>query len=279
MSSRFVNIDRQTPLMFPPDLRDWIRGDDMVHFILDAVEMLPLVRFRVNSRGSGSEQYPPKMMLSLLIYCYATGTFSSRAIEELTYSHVSVRYLCANTHPDHDTINRFRRENKALLEEFFVKVLELARELKLVKVGTVAIDGTKIMANASKHSAVSYGRAGEIVARLQGEVRELLLKAEEADRAPLHAYHEIARMLTPRDQRPAARQGAGLTAILRVEIDEASAPPQRLDRNGMRRRLLQLSAIQLPIDMADARRSVIARSRRNLQPTAAAQSEGEEAGD
>lgn len=100
-----------------------------------------------------------------------------------------------------------------------------------------------------------------------------------ADRAPLHAYHEIARMLTPRDQRPAARQGAGLTAILRVEIDEASAPPQRLDRNGLRRRLLQLSAIQLPIDMADARRSVIARSRRNLQPTAAAQSEGEEAGD
>ncbi|QDO99547.1 hypothetical protein FNB15_20775 [Ferrovibrio terrae] len=99
-----------------------------------------------------------------------------------------------------------------------------------------------------------------------------------AARAPLHAYHEIERMLTPPDRRPATRNTAGLTAILRVETSEASALPQRLDRNGMRRRLLQLSAIQLPIDMADARRSVIARSRRKLQP-AMAQSEGDEAGD
>src|SRR5579862_1544770 len=98
MSTRFVNVDRQTPLLFPPDLRDWVRKDDLVHFILDAVETLPLV-FRVNRRGSGSEQFPPKMMLSLLIYSYATGTFSSRAMEELTYSHVSMRYLCENTHP------------------------------------------------------------------------------------------------------------------------------------------------------------------------------------
>jgi hypothetical protein len=99
-----------------------------------------------------------------------------------------------------------------------------------------------------------------------------------AAKAPLHAYHEIERMLTPRDQRPATRNTAGLTAILRVETNEASALPERLDRNGMRRRLLQLSAIRPPLDMADARRSVIARSRRKLQP-AMAQSEGDEAGD
>lgn len=101
-----------------------------------------------------------------------------------------------------------------------------------------------------------------------------------AARAPLQAYHEIARMLTPRDQRPATRNAADRTAILRVETNEASEPPERLDRNGMRRRLLQLSAIQLPLDMADARRSVIARSHRKLQPTATAQpAEGDEAGD
>lgn len=98
-----------------------------------------------------------------------------------------------------------------------------------------------------------------------------------AARAPLHAYHEIARMLTPRDQRPATRNSAGMTSILRVETRETGEAPQRLDRTGLRRRLLQLSAIQLPLDMADARRSVIARSRRNLQPAAAAQSEGDEA--
>jgi hypothetical protein len=98
-------------------------------------------------------------------------------------------------------------------------------------------------------------------------------------KAPLQAYHEIERMLTPRDQRPATRNAAGRTATLRVETKEASAPPERLDRNGMRRRLLQLSAIRPPVDMADARRSVIARGRRKPQPTAAAQPEGDDAGD
>jgi len=174
MATRFVNVDRLTPFLLPPDLREWVREDDMVHFILDTVELLPLTKFHVNRRGSGSEQYPPKMMLALLIYSYATGLFSSREIEQASYSIVSVRYLCANTHPDHDTICRFRRQNKALLEETFVKVLELASELKIAKVGTVAIDGTKVAANASKHSAVSHGRAGEIIQRLKGERADLV---------------------------------------------------------------------------------------------------------
>jgi transposase len=222
MSTRLVNVDRQTPMMFPPDLRDWVRPEDLVHFVVEAVELLPLVKFRLNRRGSGSEQYPPKMMLSLLIYCYSTGTFSSRAIEELTYSHISVRYLCANTHPDHDTINRFRKDNKALLEETFVKVLELARELKLVKMGTVAIDGTKIAANASKHSAVSYGRAGEIVERLKGEVQELLLKAEEADRVPLQVGLSIPEEMARREDRKKKLEEARAAIEARVK-EEAKA--------------------------------------------------------
>jgi transposase len=184
---------------------------------LEAVESLPLQKFRLNHRGSGSEQYPPKMMLSLLIYCYATGTFSSRAIEELTHSHISVRYLCANTHPDHDTINRFRKDNKALLEETFVKVLELARELKIAKVGTVAIDGTKVSANASKHSAVSYGRAGEIMERLKGEVQELLLKAEDADRVPLQVGLSIPEEISRREDRQRKLQEARAAIEARVQ--------------------------------------------------------------
>lgn len=201
MSSRFVNVDRLTPLLFPPDLRDWVQAEDLVHFVLDAVEILPLQGFRVNRRGTGSEQYPPRMMLALLIYSYATGTFSSRAIEGLTYSHVSVRYLCANTHPDHDTICRFRVENKALLEEMFVKVLELAAELKLARVGTVAIDGTKVAAAASKHGAVSYGHAGKLIQRLQEEVQALLLKAQAADSVPLKDGLSIPEEIARREER------------------------------------------------------------------------------
>lgn len=154
MPARWVNIDPSTPMFLPPDRRDGVRQDDRVHFVLDAVEALPLTPFRVHHRGTGSEQYPPRRLRALLIDGYATGTFSSRPIEALTFLHVAVRSLCANTHPDHDTIGTFRRENQALLRETFVKVLELAAELKRVRMGTVAIAGTKVLANASKHSAV-----------------------------------------------------------------------------------------------------------------------------
>ena len=209
MPVRLVNIDRDTPLLLPPDLREWVRDDDLAHFVLDAVAALPLTRFRLNHRGTGSEQYPPRMLLSLLIYCYATGTFASRQIEALTFRHVSVRYLCANTHPDHDTLCTFRRENPALLHQAFVQTLELAAELKLLRVGTVALDGTKLAAHASKHSAVSHARAGVLVEQLDLEVKELLAKAEQADRTPLQdgltIPGEIARRQERRQKLEAAR--------------------------------------------------------------------------
>jgi len=108
MSARFVNLDRQTPMLLPCDLREWVPDDHSVHFILDAVEQIPTAQFQVNERGAGSEQYPPGMMLALLIYCYATGRFGSRTIEAATCSDVAVRYLCANLHPDHSSICEFR---------------------------------------------------------------------------------------------------------------------------------------------------------------------------
>ncbi|NQU11989.1 transposase [bacterium] len=147
----------------PPDLRQWIPANHLAHFIVDAVDSLPLTNLQVNERGTGDEQYPPRMMLSVLSYCYATGTFSSRAIEQATHTDVAVRFLSGDTHPDHDTICSFRRENKQLLAATLGQVLAMARELHLLKVGniTVATDGTKILANASKHAAVSYQRAGE----------------------------------------------------------------------------------------------------------------------
>jgi transposase len=206
MATRFVLIDRDTPLLLPPNLRDWVPADHLVHFIIDAVDALELRQVKVNTRGTGSEQYPPPMMLGLLIYSYATGIFGSRRIEQSTYDSVPVRLLTADTHPDHDTLCTFRRENQALLTESFIKVLQLAQQLKVLKFGqlTVAADGTKVLASASKHSAVSYERAGEMIAQLELEVQQLLAKAEQADATPLQDGLTIPDEITRRQERKAA---------------------------------------------------------------------------
>jgi transposase len=181
MSTRFVSVDRNQSLLLPPDLRDWVPEDDMVNFVIEAVDGVELSAFKVNVKGSGSAQYPPHMMLSLLIYCYANGIFSSRRIERATYRDIAVRYLTANTHPDHDTVAKFRRENFEAVAACFVHVLEVARELKLLKVGTVSVDGTTLKANANKSRSIRYDRAGKLVEQLELEVNELLEQAEQTD--------------------------------------------------------------------------------------------------
>jgi transposase len=203
MSARFVNVDHDTPLLLPPDLRDWVSPGHMVHFIMDAVKALDLSLARINQRGTGHAQYPPSMMLGLLIYCYATGTFSSRRIETLTYENVAVRFLTGDTHPDHDSICKFRRENKDLLSSAFHQVLELAACAKVLQVGdiTVAIDGTKILANASKHSAVSYGHAVEQMKLADEQIAQLLEKAEDADSTPLQDGLTIPEEIQRREDR------------------------------------------------------------------------------
>ena len=100
MGARFVRVDHDTQLLLPPDMRQWVPKDHLVHFIMDGVEQLELRSARVNERGTGDEQYPPTMMLGLLVYSYASGVFSSRVIERMTYENVAVRVLCADTHPD-----------------------------------------------------------------------------------------------------------------------------------------------------------------------------------
>lgn len=182
MASRFVNVDRETPMLLPVDLREWVPEDDLVHFVIEAIDTMKLPAMRINRRGSGSEQYPPPMMLGLLIYCYALGLFSSRRIERATYRDIAVRYLTADTHPDHDTICTFRRENGEVIREAFVEVLRVAREMGLLKVGTVAVDGSHIKANASKHQSVRYDRAAELEQQLREDIEELLAQAEAADR-------------------------------------------------------------------------------------------------
>jgi len=170
-------------MLLPPDLRDWVPEDDMVHFVIEAVERIPLSEndFVVNRRGTGSAQYHPKMMLALLIYCYANGIFSSRKIERATYVNVSVRYLTADTHPDHDTICAFRRRNFDAFAKAFLHVLELATEMGVLKVGTISVDGTQIDANASKSKNVRHDRAEQLEKMLRADIDELMKKAEAAD--------------------------------------------------------------------------------------------------
>jgi transposase len=215
MAARFVTIDYDTPLLLPPNLREWVPAGHLAHFILDAVEGLDLRQVRVNERGTGSEQYPPRMLLALLLYCYATGVFSSRRIEQATWDSVPVRMICGDTHPDHDTICTFRRENRALLQETFVRVLELAQALKFLQVGqiTVAVDGTKVLANASKHAAVSYEHAGKTIQQLDLEVKDLLAKAEQADSTPLEDGLTIPQEVQRRQERKAK------LAAARAEIE------------------------------------------------------------
>src|SRR5260370_4205103 len=204
MAARFVNLDRQTPLFLACDLREWVPEEHIVHFMVDAVEQIPTTNFEVNDRGTGSEQYPPTMMLALLIYCYATGRFGSRTIEAATYSDVAVRYLCANLHPDHSSICEFRVVNQAAFRAAFVSVLQLAQQLRLSKVGAVSVDGTKIQANASKHAAVSYQRAGEMIEQLDLEVKELMERAEQAEAKEAQETLDIPAELARREKRVAA---------------------------------------------------------------------------
>jgi len=196
----FVQADRNQPYLLPPDLREWLPDDDLAHFVVAAVERVPLGRFRVNARGTGSAQYHPRMMLALLVYCYANGIFSSRRIERASYRDIGVRYVMANTHPDHDTICKFRRENLAAVQSGFVEVLLLAKELQLLQVGRVSVDGSKVDANASKRRSIRYDRAVALRAQLGGEVKALLAAAERADGEDVADPQQLPEELARREQ-------------------------------------------------------------------------------
>lgn len=210
MTERHVNIDRQTAMLLPPDLREWVKEDDLVHFVLEAVEGSDLSKAARRTHGGGSPSYPPSMMMALLIYTYAHGIFGSRQIERASHHHIGVRYICANEHPDHDTICEFRRANRELVKAVFTRVLELAAALKLLKVGTICVDGTKILANAATRRSLNPERMDQLEAELGEQIEGLLKKAEEADAAGHqeggHLPKELASRQRLRDQISAARE-------------------------------------------------------------------------
>ena len=180
---QFRRYDPGQLFLLPPDMKEWLPEDDLVYFVMDVVGQLDLNRIcrTYNSDKGGQPPYHPEMMTSLLIYAYCIGLPSSRKIERATYHSVSFRVLTADQHPDHDTIAEFRKRHLKALAGLFVEVLRLCRKAGLVKLGHVALDGTKMKANASKHKAMSYARMEKSVAELRAEVERLLAEAEATD--------------------------------------------------------------------------------------------------
>ena len=147
--------------LLPPSLQDWLPEGHLARFVAEVVEALDLSAIYATYEagdGRGLSAYDPRMMVRVLIYGYCRGVASSRRIERATYEDVAFRYLAADQHPDHDTIAAFRQEHLANLGQLFVQVLQLCQRAGLVKLGHVALDGTKIKASASKHKAMSYER-------------------------------------------------------------------------------------------------------------------------
>ena len=202
--SRFRPIDRETDYLLPPSVQDWLPESHLARYVVDVVEGLDLSELERAYAGRGSDAYHPALLLSLLIYGYATGTHSSRKIERATYDSLAFRFIACDQHPDHDTLANFRRRFGNEFAAVFVQVLQVARESQLSRFGTVSLDGTKIHANASRHSALSYGHAEKLEAQLKAEVQEMLKLAEAADRRAVPEGVSLPEEILRREDRLAA---------------------------------------------------------------------------
>jgi len=223
------------PYLMPPSLDEWLPEGHLARFVVETVETLDTTVLEEAYDRRGSRAYHPKMLLALLFYGYATGTFSSRKLERATYDSVAVRYVAAGQHPDHDTICTFRRRFLGELEGLFVKILEVACEMGLLEVGDVALDGTKIKANASKHKALSYEYACELEEQLMGEVEELMEKAEEADAEDLPDEMSVPEEIARREERieriREAKQTIEERAERRYEEEQAAYEENAYEEN------------------------------------------------
>lgn len=217
MKPRFVNCDRNTLFLMPPSVQDWLPDNHLARFVVDIVSRLDISALENAYAGRGSEAYPPSMLLSLLFYSYATGVFSSRRIEKETYDSIAFRFIAANTHPDHDTIATFRKRFISKLKPLFVQILMVAREMGVMKLGKVSLDGTKVKANASKHHALSWEYACRLDKQLKDEIKALLRKAEKADKEDLPEGMSIPDELARREDRLKA------IAFAKAEIERRAA--------------------------------------------------------
>jgi transposase len=226
--SNFRPINRDTGFLLPPSVDEWLPQRHLARFVVEVIDGLDLSELVKAYRGSGSASYHPAVLLGLMVYGYATKTFSSRAIERATYDSVAFRFIAGNEHPDHDTIATFRKRFLPQIQALFVEVLRLARAMGMLKLGTVALDGTKVHANASRHSALSYGHAKKIEKQLKKEVQQLLRLAEQADGVNTPDGMSVPEELERRELRLAAIAAAIAAAKAKIEAraDERLAQEQ-----------------------------------------------------
>jgi transposase len=170
--------------LLPPSPGEWLPEGHLAYFVLEIVQELDIgaIEAAIQEKDPrGERPYSPRMMTALILYAYCAGVFSSRKIERATYEDVALRVIAAGAHPHFTSVNRFRLEHRQALSGLFVQVLKLCARAGLRTVGHVALDGSKVQANASKHKAMSYGRMGEDEKRLEAEIEALLRRAEEVD--------------------------------------------------------------------------------------------------
>jgi transposase len=225
---RPYSLDQQ--LLLPPDMRSWLPEGDLALFVSDVVDELDLSAISAayeTGDGRGQPPYHPALMVKLLVYGYCIGTVSSRKLERATYRDVAFRVVTGDQQPDHDSIAEFRRRHLEARAQLFVQVLRLCQRAGLVTLGHVALDGTKLKANASKHKAMSYARMEETERRLEGEVRTLLAQAERVDAAEDAQYgpgrqgDELPAELARRESRLAKIRAA--KAALQAEAQARAA--------------------------------------------------------
>jgi transposase len=200
MPTSYIPYEPTQDFLLPPSLQEWLPQDHLAHFISDTVDQLDLCAFYARYEGGGSRNQPfhPAMMVKVLVYAYASGVFSSRKIAKKLHEDVAFRVLAAGNFPKHRTICEFRTLHLKELSALFVQVVKLARECGLIKLGLIAVDGTKLRANASKHKAMSYERMQAAEKQLQQQVKDLLDRAArtdvaEADEPQTDIPAEIAR--------------------------------------------------------------------------------------
>ena len=209
-------------MLLPASLQDWLPKGHLAYFINDTVDALDLRAFYARYAGGGSRNQPfhPAMMVKVLVYGYATGVFSSRKIECRLHEDLAFRMLAAGNFPKHRTIRDFRALHLQELSELFVQVVKLARELGLVKLGTVAIDGTKVKANASRHKAMSYERMQQAEVELKAQIEALLQRAKRPTRP-----RPTSRSWTSRPRSSGARRGCRRSLRRASGWSSASATP------------------------------------------------------
>lgn len=226
MLHRFLTVDHATPLLFPPDIREWIPRSHFVHFLIDVVERLDLTDEQITHCVTGDKNYPPRTLLALIVYSYATGTFSSHEIDALTYTNIPARVLCADTHPGAEGILNFRLKNRDFIARRFAEVMDISARCGIESLGFLSLvyNGDSTSARGFSLDFTGVSSPSSHLDPLESVVEDLLQLAEEADGRPNHEETSIpADLCRPCDRR-------AMLDLVQAEMPHSSYFPPPPDR-------------------------------------------------